>query len=88
MWGLEHSENSTYTQKTVTSRIARYSYGICCAEIFDPQRHLEYDRFTSESDGKVRARRQMRWLLQRVCDMQELVAAIFLTGRTNVFLGR
>jgi hypothetical protein len=76
MWGLEHSENSTYTQKTVTSRIARYSYGIACSELFDQMRHQVGDRFQSRSDGLMYANNQMRWLLYRVSSTTRVITIL------------
>jgi hypothetical protein len=67
MWGLEHSQRagSPAPQKTVKSRIARYSYGIKCDKIFDSSSgHLAKDGYW-DRQGQYRARDQMIWKLKR-----------------------
>jgi hypothetical protein len=66
MWGLEHSEYTPTTRKTVSTRLARYSYGVAIAPLFDPKVHLMEDRILDESEGVFRANDQMKWLLKRV----------------------
>lgn len=66
MWGLEHSSHITSSKKTVSARVARYSYGIAVSEPFDSSIHLTEDRFLDPAEGIYRATNQMKWLLRRV----------------------
>ena len=66
MWGLEHSEHLTTTKKTVSSRLARYSYGIVVCQPFDSSKHLLEDRIMHPSKGVWYANNQMLWLIKRV----------------------
>ena len=65
LWGLEHSEKYPSASKTVTARIARYSYGIKCSELFDETKgHLIRDRRRGVR-GEWRADNQMHWMLEK-----------------------
>jgi hypothetical protein len=66
MWGLEHSEHTPTARKTVSTRLARYSYGMAISTPFDPKIHLMEDRILDQSEGIFRANNQMKWLLKRV----------------------
>lgn len=51
---------------TVISRIARYSYGFCVNQIFDPNVHGVQDRWWDDERGQWMATNQMAWILKRV----------------------
>jgi hypothetical protein len=65
MWGLEHSEHTPNARKTVSARLARYSYGIPVSVPFNPKVHLQGDRILDNAEGIWRANNQMKWLLKR-----------------------
>jgi len=66
MWGLENSSKALVLYPpTVSSRIARYSYGISLDHDFDATKHLEVDKFWYDVDGTWSARNQMSWLITR-----------------------
>lgn len=65
IWGLEHSEQSPATKKTVVRRIARYSYGLMYSVLFDESKgHLFQDR-RQDPNGDWLAINQMGWLLEK-----------------------
>ncbi|KAJ4993517.1 Hsp70 family chaperone [Stagonosporopsis vannaccii] len=65
IWGLERSQQTASSKKTVRSRIARYSYGIPCTVPFDEsQGHQLRDRIRG-SKGEWRAANQMSWMLRK-----------------------
>jgi len=65
MWGLEHSQRIPNSKKTVTSRLARYSYGIICSRPFDyALGHLYKDAFFNQR-GEWLAKNQMIWKLKK-----------------------
>ena len=90
MWGLENSNHNTYTKKTITARLARHSYGICCGKPFDSSKgHLQIDR-KLYPDGHYRAINQMQWLLHKVGDdcysyaaMLGIISNQSVAGRTG-----
>jgi hypothetical protein len=49
----------------VTSRLARYSYGICLEVPFNSSIHLLKDRRV-DIDGEILATDQMTWLIRKV----------------------
>jgi len=69
-WGLEHVKAVTTsplrTNKTVVSRLSRYSYGVVANQLFDPKVHKLSERYLEEATGKWRADSQMKWFLKRV----------------------
>lgn len=67
IWGLEHSSsNAPPSYQTITSRKARFSYGICLNHEFDSMIHREIDKYWDDIDGMWRARNQMSWLAPKV----------------------
>jgi hypothetical protein len=64
LWGLEHSLQTPAPNKTVISRIARYSYGLICSQPFEESKHLVSDKFRGKK-GDWRADNQMIWFLRR-----------------------
>jgi hypothetical protein len=65
LWGLENSEKYPSATKTVTSRVARYSYGVKCSQLFDETKgHSIRDRRRGLR-GEWRADNQMHWLLEK-----------------------
>jgi hypothetical protein len=71
LWGLEHSEKYPSATKTVTSRIARYSYGVKCSQLFDETKgHSIRDRRRGVR-GEWRADNQMHWLLEKGDKVEE-----------------
>lgn len=66
LWGLENSDHQNLkSNKTVTSRLARYSYGNCWNALYDSRIHQEQDRIQGV-DGVVRAKDQMNWVVTKV----------------------
>lgn len=71
LWGLENStRQNNNANKTVTSRLARYSYGNCWDVEFNSSIHHEKDRIES-IDGVIRARQQMNWLVEKGDRLEE-----------------
>jgi hypothetical protein len=65
LWGLEHSEKYPSVSKTVTARIARYSYGIKCSRLYDETKgHSIQDRRRGMR-GEWLADNQMHWMLEK-----------------------
>lgn len=74
LWGLEHPTQPDPVrppQVTVTSRLARYCYGVCVTQPFDPNRHSIQDRFVHKAKGTYWADNQMKWLLRRGEEIRE-----------------
>lgn len=58
---------------SVTSTIARSSYGFVCQVLFREGVHREEDAYIDEHDGRKFARGQMAWYITKViCCPQEL----------------
>ncbi|KAH7081489.1 hypothetical protein BKA63DRAFT_462626 [Paraphoma chrysanthemicola] len=71
IWGLENSGKVHTAKKTVVSRIARYSYGVTFATIYDESKgHLPQDRWR-DTRGTWRAINQMGWLLEKGDKIEE-----------------
>ncbi|KAL1613681.1 hypothetical protein SLS54_010378 [Diplodia seriata] len=85
-WGLENADAVAVcpdrTNKTVVSRLSRYSYGVALSCLWDASIHDEHDRYFDQAEGVYRARNQMRWLLkrgQKIKDGQVLKLSLYET---------
>lgn len=45
-------------------RVSRLSYGIVYNQLFNPHLHRDQEIFRDESDGRVYARNQIKWVLK------------------------
>ncbi|MCJ1471207.1 hypothetical protein MMC07_009855 [Pseudocyphellaria aurata] len=75
LWGLEHptpeSSSSATSSPTVTSRLSRYSYGMCLALIYNSSEHTMEEMYFDQHWGAFMAPRQMEWLLKRGEEVKE-----------------
>ncbi|KAL7909220.1 hypothetical protein GGI35DRAFT_493223 [Trichoderma velutinum] len=60
--GLEQSEDTT--EPTVSSRIARVSYGMLCNKTWDPTQHDKRDRYWCDIHQELRVKDQTSWFLR------------------------
>ena len=66
MWGLEHVERpDVLVKRTISSRLARYSYGIEMSHDFNIRIHYPWEKW-QHPWGDWLAQEQMTWLLRRV----------------------
>lgn len=87
MWGLENSKHNPAAKKTVRARIARYSYGVSFACVFDESKGHRWEDRRRTPDGVWRAINQMGWLLEKGDKVEEgKMLHIPLTANTQVGL--
>ncbi|ORY18632.1 hypothetical protein BCR34DRAFT_473300 [Clohesyomyces aquaticus] len=68
---LKALTNSLLPGIIITSRISRHSYGIMHNTQFEPQVHLESEKWYDPCDGIYKAIKQMSWYLKRGDDTEE-----------------
>lgn len=66
MWGLEHSDLIVSARKTVHSRLSQYNVGFPIAQIWNPNIHVEVEKYLDSAEGIYRAATQMKWLSRGV----------------------
>lgn len=66
MHGLAMGDLPASIKVKVEARIARLSYGVKFAARWDPEKHLQADKYWDTLDHGWRANNQMEWFLRKV----------------------
>jgi len=71
LWGLDYCRRASDSwPRIISSRIARYSYGVCWDVPFNASEHHAEDQVIGV-DGIVRAKHQMEWVIQKGDKIEE-----------------